>query len=115
MNLIHVANAASGGTSIDFTFEPRSITFPAGETEYIIDVEINDDNIFERGNETFGLTLSDVLFPPFLPVEIDPTNSRTTVLILDDDRMSFQCTYVSYVKLLLYSHQGKFQPISVQS
>ena len=89
MDLIHVANAASGGTSIDFTFEPRSITFPAGETEYIIDVEINDDNIFELGNETFSLNLSFVLFPQSLPVEIDPTNSRTTVLILDDDRKYF--------------------------
>ena len=73
---------ASG--SVDFTFIPRSITFAAGETEYIIDVEINDDNIFELGNETFSMYLSSVQSPESLNITI--TDDITTVVILDDDR-----------------------------
>ena len=73
---------ASGGT--DFTFAPRNVTFPVGETSYTIDVEINDDNIFELGNETFSLSLTSVIFPQSLPVTI--ANDITTVVILDDDR-----------------------------
>lgn len=69
---------------VDFTFAPRSITFPAGETGYSIDVEINDDNIFELGNETFSLSLISVQFPQSLPVAI--ASGMTTVVILDDDR-----------------------------
>lgn len=75
---------ASGGTDRDFTFAPRSITFPVGETRYTIEVEINDDNIFERGNEIFSLSLTSVLFPQSLTITID--NGMTTVEILDDDR-----------------------------
>ena len=71
-------------SQIDFTFAPRNITFPVGETSYTIVVEINDDDIFELGNETFGLSLTSVLFPQSLPVTI--ANGITTVLILDDDR-----------------------------
>ena len=76
------AYVASG--SIDFTFTPRNITFPVGETEYIIDVEINDDNIFELGNETFNLYLSSVQSSESLNITI-PENI-TIVVILDDDR-----------------------------
>ena len=73
---------ASG--SVDFTFTPRSITFPVGETEYMMGVEINDDNIFERGNETFRLSLRSVQSPVTLPIAI--VDGSTTVVILDDDR-----------------------------
>ena len=69
--------------SIDFTFSPRNITFPAGETEYIIDVEINDDNIFELGNETFSLYLRFIQSPESLNITV--TDDITTVVILDDD------------------------------
>ena len=69
---------------VDFTFIPRSITFLAGETEYIVDVEINDDDIFELGNETFNLYLSSVQSPGSLNITIP--NNITTVVILDDDR-----------------------------
>ena len=71
---------------IDFTFAPRSITFPVGETSFTIDVEINDDNIFELGNETFHLLLTSVLFPQSLPVTINNGVTTCTVVILDDDR-----------------------------
>ena len=47
-------------------------------------VEINDDNIFERGNETFRLSLRSVQSPATLPIAI--VNGTTTVVILDDDR-----------------------------
>ena len=76
--------------SVDFTFTPRSITFSAGETEYIIDVEINDDNIFELGNENFSLYLSSVQSPQSLPITIP--DDITTVVILDDDRK--YCSFV---------------------
>ena len=79
---IQCVHIASGGT--DFTFAPRSITFPEGETSYTIDVEINDDNIFELGNETFDLSLTSVLFPQSLPITI--ANGVAIVVILDDDR-----------------------------
>ena len=55
-----------------------------GETEYAIDIVINNDNIFELGNETFNLHLHSVLFPSSLPITI--ANGNATVVILDDDR-----------------------------
>lgn len=82
MNYYLCSYTASGG--VDFTFAPRSITFPASDTEFTINVEINDDNIFELGNETFSLTLSSVQSPQSLPINI--VNGVTTVVILDDDR-----------------------------
>lgn len=68
---------------IDFTFTPRNITFPVGETKYTIDVEINDDILFEFGNETFNLSLSSVVFPHSLPITI--LNGIAIVVIVDDD------------------------------
>ena len=73
---------ASG--SVDFTFTARSITFPMGETEYMMNVEINNDNIFELGNESFTLCLKSIQSPVSLPIAI--VDGITTVVILDDDR-----------------------------
>ena len=83
---------ASG--SVDFTFTPRSITFPMGETEYMMNVEINDDNIFELGNESFTLCLKSIQSPVSLPIAI--VDGITTVVILDDDR-KYSLFYYNFI------------------
>ena len=56
-----VTYATSNGSATagnDYTAVSGSLTFGPGELSKIITVPINDDNLFEAGNETFSLNLS---------------------------------------------------------
>ena len=81
---VSVNYATSDGTATagsDYTATSGTITFGPGELTKFITIPIKDDNLFENGNETFNVTLS------------NPTNSAvlltpgtTTVSIVDSDQ-----------------------------
>lgn len=63
---------------IDYNSGPYSVTFPAGMTSVLFDIQINDDNIIE-GNESFTLNIIN-------SSGITASNpSQATVIIRDDD------------------------------
>jgi hypothetical protein len=96
---VSVDYATSDGTATagsDYTATSGTLTFAPGELTKSIAIPILDDNIFENGNETFNLTLS------------NPTNSAvfqtpatTTISIQDSD---------SQPSLFISSDAGFFVP-----
>ena len=71
------------GESADYHSGPYDITFPMGETRFLLNVTIVNDNILEN-NETFNLTIN----PSSLPGNIKVGNpGQATVIIRDDDGM----------------------------
>ena len=96
---VSVDYATSDGTATagsDYTATSGTLTFAPGELTKSISIPILDDNVFENGNETFNLTLS------------NPTNSAvfqtpaaTTISIQDSD---------SKPSLFISSDAGFFVP-----
>jgi hypothetical protein len=75
--------ATSDGTATagsDYTAASGTINFGPGETSKVITIPIINDNLFENGNETFTLTLSN---PSGSAILTTPTT--TTVTISDND------------------------------
>ena len=82
--IVSVNYTTSDGTATagsDYTATSGTLTFAPGELTKTINIPITNDNLFENGNETFNLTLS------------NPTNSAilstatATIIIFDDDFM----------------------------
>ena len=93
-----------GGT--DYNSKSYSVTFPAGMTSVLFDIQIIDDSIVES-NETFILNIIN----SSLPSGITASNpSQATVIIRNDD----ECKYISglsqiniNVSMILFSCYSK--------
>ena len=68
-------------TGDDYEHGPFSFTIPAGEINVLVNVSLNDDNIFER-NESFSLTINSSSLPSGVVVQLD---CILVVMIVDDD------------------------------
>jgi hypothetical protein len=80
---VSVNYATSDGTATagsDYTATSGTLTFGPGELTKFITVHIKDDNLFENGDETFNVTLSN---PTNSAVLVAP--ATTTVTINDSD------------------------------
>jgi hypothetical protein len=79
---ISVDFATSNGTATagaDYTATSGTLNFASGELSKVISIPTLNDNVFENGNETFTITLSNSVGASLtMP-------STTTVAILDDD------------------------------
>ncbi|HEU4834175.1 MAG TPA: Calx-beta domain-containing protein [Pyrinomonadaceae bacterium] len=79
---ISVNFATSNGTATagsDYTATSGTLNFASGELSKVISIPTLNDNLFENGNETFTITLSNSVGASLtMP-------STTTVAILDDD------------------------------
>jgi len=96
---VSVDYATSNGTATagsDYTATSGTLTFAPGELTKLISIPITDDNLFENGNETFNLTLSN---PTNSAVLLTP--STATVSIFDNENKPF---------LFLSSDIGFFVP-----
>jgi hypothetical protein len=96
---VSVDYSTSDGTATagsDYTATSGTLTFAPGELTKFISIPITDDNLFENGNETFNLTLSN---PTNSAVLLTP--STATVSIFDNENKPF---------LLLSSDIGFFVP-----
>ena len=68
---------------MDYTSGPYSVTFLVGDITSLLDIPINDDNIFEE-NENFTLTINSSL-----PTGVMVGNpGQATVTIVDNDNDS---------------------------
>ena len=84
-----------GGESADYHSGPYHITFPVGETHFLLNVTIVNDNVLEN-NETFNLTINSFSLPDNVKVG-DP--GQATVIIKDDDGM-----FIAWTELLIIIH-----------
>lgn len=70
-------------TADDYSAGPYNVTFPAGKTNATFNIELYDDNIFEK-NETFKLTIDENSHSAEYPfLKVNPF--VFTFIITDDD------------------------------
>jgi len=90
---VSVDYATSDGTATagsDYTATSGTLTFAPGELTKSISIPILDDNIFENGNETFNLTLSNptnsAVFqtPATSTISIQDSDSKPSLFIVSD-------------------------------
>ena len=69
-------------TGDDYSTGPYNVTFPAGKTAATFDLQLHDDNIFEK-NETFQLIIDQHSFSSVERLSVNPF--VITFIVYDDD------------------------------
>jgi chitinase len=89
--IIQIGYSTDDGTATlagsDYVNNDRTLTFKAGETSKVINVQVRGDRIREA-NEFFTLSLNDGI-----NTTINSSSSRATINILDDDNIPVVSTY----------------------
>ena len=93
--LFNSINNVTGG-GIDYSSGNYTVTFPAGHTNVVFNVSINNDAILE-GSEIFNLTIS----PSFVPSGVIIDNpDQIIVTIMDDEGSNNEM--MDYIYILYY-------------
>ena len=98
--LYNSTNNVTGG-GIDYSSGNYTVTFPAGHTNVVFNVSINNDAILE-GSENFNLTIS----PSFVPSGVITDNpDQIIVTIMDDEGSNNEVMVIKlYTHIIIISY-----------